>query len=55
MNRPCSDIKADGSRWYHTGKIGTHLATGTASAEYDNGRGERLWADYSGRILSRNA
>lgn len=52
--RPVPDVDDDGETYHWTGKTGTHVATGAASAEYDNGRGRRLWARWSGEILDRN-
>lgn len=44
-----------GKIFYATGKLGTHTATGVETAEYEADDRSRLWADYSGTIVERNA
>lgn len=48
MTRPVVHI--NGTPYYWTGKLGTHIATGEPAAEYENAdaRGERTWVTESG-------
>lgn len=38
------EIVYDRKTYYWTGKLGTHVATGRESAEYEAGDHSRLWA-----------
>lgn len=52
---PPRSVEDGGKIFYATGKLGTHIASGIETAEYEADDRSRVWADYSGNIVERNA
>lgn len=56
QGKPPQSFEHEGSKYHHTGKTGTHNASGTSTAEYEehdhNGRatGNRAWLRSTGHV-----